>query len=996
MTRLVNRAENWEMAYKAFRDVNFTAYTYDSVKQSLIDYVRTYHGELFNDMIESSELIATIEAFAYVVELLAYRFDMNAHENILQTAQRKETILRLARYLSYNASRNIPARGLLKVTSVSTTESVFDSTGTNLANVAVRWNDPVANNWRERFYLIINRAMAREYGDVSPSDRVQIGDVLFEQYQLNTTNSPVTLPYTASFGGETYEMELVSSILTSTGPEERRPAKGIPFTILFADDGNGDDAAMTGFFCLTKQGTLNRRDLSFVGIPPNHNLKIDVPGINNTDVWLNRVDNQGFLFADLVSGTAVGEWERVDSNTAQNIIFNTLPQRNLYEVETRDDDQIRLVFGDGEFSDIPTGNFELWFRTSEYQRDILIPRSAITDQVFTFTYPDSTGQTQTLRITVSLTTTIQNAASSESIERIRRAAPAAYYAQDRMVNAKDYNSFPLKDNSIFKLRAINRTFAGDSKYIAWHDPTGSFENVKHFGTDLCLHHETDVSTTVVPVTVRPEGVVDNYLTPLLRTADILTRFAYETNTAAVNLPSQFNTTERSALIKALREAAAAVPTSVYVILSVTADIPTWSVTSIRPNDAQEGRVTWWFRVTATVNNGWEVSHVTKRIVATSSTTRFWNTTPEQNVVYDTYRATRDQIVILAANTDAMGAMMTTPMTLSVETARTHQVGPRRGLTDVSAVLVAPIDRTRDGTPDNLQLIPLVKATNLTDDDYVYFRKTEQGEWLVVNTTSALIREYYEQFGWTFTISSTGVRGTPAPSTSLTSVTGRKVVWKYGPAPGATIKREVGRTSLNFLWLHFTPRYHLVDPAPSNLIDMYVMTRGYQQAHDMWLSGRLPTKPQAPTPVELRLAYRPILENKMISDTVIFRSAKIKTIINSRSDPQLRMRLKVIKSPTSQLTNSEVKVRVIEVCREFFDLSKWELGETFHFTELSTVIHNRLNDDIDSVVLVPVEGDGTFGDGFEIQAREDEIIYGFVAPTDIDIVTALDRSTLRQR
>ena len=107
--RLQNIAENWERAYDAFQQVNFKAWDFDSIKQSMLDYMKLYYPEDFNDYIESSDLVAIIELFAYLGELLAYRIDLNTHENFLATAERKESVIRLARFLSYNPSRNIPA-----------------------------------------------------------------------------------------------------------------------------------------------------------------------------------------------------------------------------------------------------------------------------------------------------------------------------------------------------------------------------------------------------------------------------------------------------------------------------------------------------------------------------------------------------------------------------------------------------------------------------------------------------------------------------------------------------------------------------------------------------------------------------------------------------------------------------------------------------------------------------------------------------------------------
>ena len=62
------------------------------------------------------------------------RVDLNARENFLELAERRESILRLARLLSYNPKRNQTANGLLKFESIATTEDIVDSNGTNLAN----------------------------------------------------------------------------------------------------------------------------------------------------------------------------------------------------------------------------------------------------------------------------------------------------------------------------------------------------------------------------------------------------------------------------------------------------------------------------------------------------------------------------------------------------------------------------------------------------------------------------------------------------------------------------------------------------------------------------------------------------------------------------------------------------------------------------------------------------------------------------------------------
>ena len=64
---------------------------------------------------ESSEFIAIIELIAYLGTSLAFRTDLNSRENFIDTAERRESIIRLAQMVNYVPRRNIPASGLFKI-----------------------------------------------------------------------------------------------------------------------------------------------------------------------------------------------------------------------------------------------------------------------------------------------------------------------------------------------------------------------------------------------------------------------------------------------------------------------------------------------------------------------------------------------------------------------------------------------------------------------------------------------------------------------------------------------------------------------------------------------------------------------------------------------------------------------------------------------------------------------------------------------------------------
>ena len=125
----------------------------------------------------------------------------------------------------------------------------------------------------------------------------------------------------------------------------------------------------------TKQGSLTFETQTFDGVTPNQTVDINIDNINETDVWINNIDpdTQQILtddpFEDVLphltsADLRYGEWIEVDLANGQNIIFNTNSNRRKYEIETLDNDNIRLIFGDGEFSEIPSGTFHVWYRTS--------------------------------------------------------------------------------------------------------------------------------------------------------------------------------------------------------------------------------------------------------------------------------------------------------------------------------------------------------------------------------------------------------------------------------------------------------------------------------------------------------------------------------------------------------------------------------------------------------------------------------------------------------
>jgi hypothetical protein len=951
-----NIAEAWMAAYQAFQNVNFSAWDYNTIKQSLVDYLKLNFQEDFNDMIENSEVVIFIETFAYLGELLAYRYDLNAHENFITVANRKESVLRLAQALSYPASRNIPARGLVRITSVTTTESVFDSNGNNLSNVIIFWNDPNNTNWKEQFILVINRILEQNFGTVLPSDRIQVQDVVFELYGLNnqpTNNGVPTIPYNITVSGSQYPMELVSSSLDSFGVLENTPTFNAGLNIVYLNDGLGDSSNNTGFFFYTKQGTMQRTVTTFDGVTPNQTYTVAIENSNQTDVWLNNINpNTNIL---------ISNWQEVDLENGQNILFNTNANMNKFQVNTLDNDEFQLVFGDGQFANIPNGTFEIWSRTSA-NVDLVIPTNSIQNLSASVFYLDSSSNQQTFTVTFSLVDTIQNAAPTETIDHIRKVAPLVYYTQDRMVNGADYNQFMLQDNTILKLRSINRTFAGDSRYIAWFDPTANYSNLKLYGNDLAVYFDITNTSTVINNSSLPaedgganiariNALIDNYIQPLLSTQAIVMKELLA-GVRPVNVRSAFNANEVLAIEAALTTAINSSPTLFFITYQASND--TWVVSTTAPNEI-------WITVSSYSNGNFLLGVEGTQIVAHSDNMEFFVTNNGAKVLdYDTLNTGVDTLVLLQANIGTSG-ILTQNYNYFILQQAPIDGGASNGNPSTNDLVIIPADDIQTGIPDDVTLDYLINPTT----DFVYFQRmpttdsSAYTQWFFMPPTVANIAAY---------------------NADLAAGTG---LWK----------KAVGKANLNFAWIHLTPNFNLIDPSTSNIIDTYIVTRGYYTALRAFLSGLSTQNPTPPTPFDLTSTYGYLLGSKMISDTVVLHPGIIKLIIGQYAIAGLQASLKVVKKTTSTLTDNQVKTAIVTATLAFFAINQWEFGETFYFMELTTYIKNALPNDISSIVIVPLSSQNVVGDLQQIYANDNEIIQPSITVNDIQIVQSIDPRTL---
>lgn len=511
--------QDWTKIYQTFREADFQSFDFETLRKSMIEYLRTYYPEDFNDFTESSEYIALIDLIAFLGQSLAFRTDLNARENFLDTAERRDSILKLAKLISYNPKRSTTSSGYLKFQNVSTTEIIYDSTGTNLSNSLVTWNDSTNENWLEQFTAVLNASLVSTQAIGKPGATKTLSEVKTDEYAIDLLNGLIPVqPYSASIAGVTMPFEIISP--TSAEQSyiyERAPAPNGAFNFLYRNDNQGNGSNNTGYFFYFKQGELKNLDFTITESLPNRVVNINFDNINNSDIW---------LYSLTASGSPSTLWTQVPAVNGINVIYNNIADRNLYSVSTRANDQIDLVFGDGSFTNIPVGDYRIYYRVSNNQTYKITPEemSAVTVSI---PYRGRTGRAETLSIRASLQYTVTNASARETLEDIRTKAPQQYYTQNRMVTGEDYNVLPYTTfSNILKIKAVNRSSSGISRYLDVVDSTGKYSSTNIFAQDGIIYTEdvSEIETFQFTSSSEVNYIVQNTIAPLIAT--IPTRHLY--------------------------------------------------------------------------------------------------------------------------------------------------------------------------------------------------------------------------------------------------------------------------------------------------------------------------------------------------------------------------------------------------------------------------------------------------------------------------------------
>ena len=1106
-------AEDWRKIYQAFQQADFKSYDFETLRRTMVAYLRENYPDDFNDFVESSEYVALIDLIAYISQALSFRVDLNARENFLETAERRNSVLRLARLINYNAKRNKPATGLLKIDSLSTTQDVLDSTGTNLANSTVIWNDSANANYREQFTAILNAANQTGQLFGNPRESGSIGGIDTEIYTLssNQLDTPV-FNFTKSVGGVNRSFEVVpSSINESDSIYEASPVPGTGLTYTYRSDGSGDSSNNTGFFFLFKQGRLESQEFTVDTAITNFVKSFETSNVNDTDVWLYKLDQFGQLSE---------EWTKVPSLSGNNAIYNSLAktERNTYNVVTKNNDTVDLVFGDGNFANLPLGNFRTYYRISDNAKYAIQP-SDMQNITLTVPYIDANGAQQTLTMSISLKASVYNAAASESNDSIKEKASQVYYSQNRMITAEDYQVVPLSaSQEIVKVRSVNRSASGISRAKEILDPTGAYSNVSVFAEDGILYREESVQQFTFSFNNKSDiqSTIDNSVESKLKKAYARHFYYFKYGTKDTStLTATWNSTSTStntntgyftsggalvigdfatsnlkyakpgALVKFTSPDSREFLNSTLVTAGTdNAEDRQWAkigavvgdganggtgnlesgegpvtLSSIVPNgavinavipnfttsfsstleadlldridafeefglrydsDSETWKVitssnlstssvfslgnagstsgtnadaSWWFKFTNDGNTYTVQYRKLDYIFESEGQNKFHYDIAEKIFDYTTGKSVKDTVKILKTNDIlSTGSSIGYPLTWQVADVVTEA----DGFQDNRKVKVGFFDDDDDGVVDNPELFDIfVEPTVQESTKFVFFEKY---------TSYDNIERFRPYAASNFVVSQNEANITLSSSTYSNNQlfyfydSAEDVIKKYDSTTNTLstttdYRARKGRSSVSFQYKHHAGQETRIDPSVSNIVDVYLLERTYDNLFRIWLQDG-GTKPQTSTADTLRINYSGTLNPlKSLSDQIIYHPVKYKILFGSNADEELQATFKVVKNPKTNVSDAVIKTRVIAAINEFFALDNWDFGDTFYFTELAAYIHNQLAPDLLTAVIVPNQSGQGFGSLFQIASAADEIFISGATVDDVSIITALGANQL---
>ena len=437
------------------------------------------------------------------------------------------------------------------------------------------------------------------------------------------------------------------------------------------------------------------------------------------------------------------------------------------------------------------------------------------------------------------------------------------------------------------------------------------------------------------------------------------------------------------------------------------DTETWKVitsTNLSASDVfsstNEGSIagtnadaSWWFKFTNDGNTYTVTYRKLEYIFESESQNKFHFDTQEKIYDYKLGTSVKDTVKLLKTNSlVSTSNSVGYPITWQV----VDTVTEADGFQDNRKVKVGFYDNDDDGIVDNPEIFDIIVEPDLSISTKFIF----QEKYISYNNISRF--RPYASTNFVVTAKETDITLNSGTYTNGQLFyfydASEDIIKKYNSTTNtlATTTDYIarrGRSSISFQYKHNAGQETRIDPSVSNIVDVYMLERTYDNLYRIWLQdgGALPVPS---TSNQMRINYSGILNPmKSLADQIIYHPVKYKILFGTNADEQLQATFKVVKNPKTNVTDAVIKTRVIAAINQFFALDNWDFGDTFYFTELAAFVHNALAPDLLTAVIVPNQSGQGFGSLFQIDSAADEIFISGATVNDVTIITALGANQL---
>jgi baseplate J-like protein len=430
------------MATIAIKDgrqvIDYLARDYNSFRQALLDLIPAKLPE-WTDRSEADFGIVLIELFAYMGDILSYYQDRIANEAFLTTAQERRSVINHLRLIGYDMAPAAPAAARLSLIVADNVNQVVEiRKGDQFATASNKDRKSLTFEYVDDKPLVINLAEV----PAVPPDK-------FDRNDLSGFSGIVTIPAGKPDGTklpnskEVVEIKEVDGAITTVGVIPVREGRSI----------NNEALGVSG-------GTANQR---FQLAQPRaliDTLRIVVETSPPTLPWRWRKNLVFSRRAFTPEQLAALEQEGRISST---LAFSRSADRD-FATETDDNDVTTVIFGDGQYGQIPPPNARI---LASYRVGGGSAGNVGAGQITVIT---KAPQLQLIPAKVVNREPASGGAERESIERAIKFAPTVFGSMQRAVTGEDYVAQAKLFPGVSKARAEATNWNTITLFIA---PAGS-------------------------------------------------------------------------------------------------------------------------------------------------------------------------------------------------------------------------------------------------------------------------------------------------------------------------------------------------------------------------------------------------------------------------------------------------------------------------------------------------------------------------------------------